>query len=538
MALVEQPTAERIGLNWVLRQLCPISPYGKLLKTRMKAAGPGCESWLTNEWDLVAGLLAEWQPDLLGEVELRLGSFREIRGAVKRACQGYVLEDMDFFELKRFLDLSRQLGEKLQQYKFLPSRLTIPVAVDLLAVLAPGGGGEGFYLADSFAPSLAALRQEQREKKAELSRRRRELQAKVSQETGQTFNPLGRLRIHKLDPACKELEIRKDIIAAAEGYAELEYTIRDDEQMLALGSAISSLEEKIQEIEYSVRRDLSRETAKNRRLLLAACRRIGRIDLLLAKGRLARQTGWCVPELVNGSQLVLAEFINPVVSSYLAKEGMIFQPVSLCLGTPVTVITGANMGGKSIALRSAGLAIAMAQMGLLVPARACKFSLREFIYYSQQEENPSQGLSTFGTEIHGLAGVLPLRGQRGLFLLDEPARGTNPWEGAALVKALVAWLDEGNSITLVATHFPGLSDMEGVTHLQVAGLAGLSRRNVELQTQDLKSLQKLMDYSLVPGKGEIPRDALRVAAFLGLAPEIIAHASQELGIAPQEVLDQ
>ncbi|HBI56259.1 MAG TPA: hypothetical protein DDY38_05500, partial [Firmicutes bacterium] len=65
MALVEQPTAERIGLNWVLRQLCPISPYGKLLKTRMKAAGPGCESWLTNEWDLVAGLLAEWQPDLL-----------------------------------------------------------------------------------------------------------------------------------------------------------------------------------------------------------------------------------------------------------------------------------------------------------------------------------------------------------------------------------------------------------------------------------------------------------------------------------------
>lgn len=537
MAFVEQPTAERIGLNWVLRQLSPFSPYGKLLKARMKAAGPGCESWLRKEWDLVAGLLADWQPDLLGEIELRLSSFREIRGAVKRACQGYVLEDMDFFELKRFLDLSQQLAERLQEFKALLPRLTIPVAADLLAALAPGGGGEGFYLADSFSPALAAHRQEQRGLKAELSRRRGELQAKISQETGKTFNPLGRLRIHKLDPLCKDLENRKDIIVAAEGYADLEYSIRDDEQMLALAAAISSLEEKIQEIEYSVRRDLSIEVAKNRRLLLAACRRIGRIDLLLAKGRLARQTGWCVPELVDQSRLELAEFANPVVSSYLATEGMCFQPISLSLGTPVTVITGANMGGKSVALRSAGLAVAMAQMGLLVPARACRFSLRAFIYYSQQEENPSQGLSTFGTEIHGLAKVLPLRGQKGLYLLDEPARGTNPWEGAALVKALVAWLGTGNSITIAATHFPGLSDMEGVTHLQVAGLAGLARRGKEIETQDLKSLQKLMDYSLVPGKGEIPRDALRVAAFLGLAPEIIAHASQELGIAPQEVLE-
>lgn len=535
MAFVEQATAERIGLNWVLRQLCPLSPYGKLQKSKIQAAGPGCEDWLTKEWVLLAALLAEWQEDLLQVVELRLGSFREIRGAVKRACQGYVLEDIDFFEIKRFLDLSQLLGEQLQHFKSLPSRLTIPAATDLLAALAPGGGGEGFYLADSFAPALAALRQEQRDKKAELSRRRQELQAEVAQETGKGFNPLGRLRIHKLDPVCKELEKRTDIIAVAEGYAEVEYSIRDDEKMLALGVAISSLEEQIQAVEYSVRQNLSAEVAQHCRLLLAACRRIGRIDLLLAKGRLARQTGWCVPQLVAQPKLMLEEFFNPVVSDYLAQEGLRFQPVSLSLGLPVTVITGANMGGKSVALRSAGLAIAMAQMGMLVPARACSFSLRSFIYYSQQEENPGQGLSTFGTEIHGLAGVLPRRVEKGLYLLDEPARGTNPWEGAALVKALVAWLQEGNSITLVATHFPGLADIEGITHLQVAGLAGLRAGSKEIASQDLKSLQKLMDYSLVPGKGEIPRDALRVAAFLGLAPEILAKAAQEMGLGPQEV---
>jgi len=535
MVFVEQATAERIGLNWVLRQLCPISPYGKLQKSKIKAAVPGCEDWLSKEWVLLAALLVEWQEELMQAIELRLGSFREIRGAVKRACQGYVLEDIDFFEIKRFLNLSQLLAAQLQHYKSLPSRLTIPVAVDLLTTLAAGGGGEGFYLADSFAPALAALRQQQRDKKAELSHRRQELQAKVTQETGKGFNPLGRLRIHKLDPVCRELEKRIDIIATAEGYAEVEYIIRDDDKMLALSVAISSLEEKIQAVEYSVRQTLSAEVAKHCRLLLAACRRIGRVDLLLAKGRLARQTGWCVPKLQAQRQLMLEEFSNPVVSNYLAQESLCFQPVSLCLGTPVTVITGANMGGKSVALRSAGLAIAMAQMGMLVPASACRFSLRSFIYYSQQEENPGQGLSTFGTEIHGLAGVLPQREEKGLFLLDEPARGTNPWEGAALVKALVAWLQEGNSITIVATHFPGLADIEGVTHLQVAGLAGLRAGSKEIASQDLKSLQKLMDYSLVPGKGEIPRDALRVAAFLGLAPEILAKAAQEMGLGPQEV---
>ncbi|HQD20608.1 MAG TPA: hypothetical protein PLA67_07415, partial [Bacillota bacterium] len=103
---------------------------------------------------------------------------------------------------------------------------------------------------------------------------------------------------------------------------------------------------------------------------------------------------------------------------------------------------------------------------------------------------------------------------------------------------IVDWLLTGNSITLVATHFPGLSEVDGIDHLQVAGLKGLNAKRQGIKAQDLKSLQQLMDYSLVPGKGEVPRDALRVAVFLGLAPEIVEKASKELGISPQEVLDK
>jgi DNA mismatch repair ATPase MutS len=194
------------------------------------------------------------------------------------------------------------------------------------------------------------------------------------------------------------------------------------------------------------------------------------------------------------------------------------------------------MGGKSVALKSVAMAVAMAQLGLLVPAKGMVFSMRDFVYYSQQDEDPGQGLSTFGAEIQSLSTVLPRRDERGLYLLDEPARGTNPWEGGAIIKALLTWLGQGNSLTLAATHFPGLSDLAGIAHLQVAGLVGARREDMlNLKIGGIRSLQKLMDYSLIPGKGDIPRDALKVAAFLGLAPEIIESASRELGLLPWEV---
>ena len=175
------------------------------------------------------------------------------------------------------------------------------------------------------------------------------------------------------------------------------------------------------------------------------------------------------------------------------------------------------MGGKSVTLKSVGLAVAMAQLGLLVPAREFEFSLRAFIYYSLQGEDADRGLSTFGAEIQALAAWLPHKNRHGLYLLDEPARGTNPWEGSALVRAILHWLAGGNSLTLAATHFPGVAGMPGVTHLQVAGLSAADLQTVLARgAGGTEALRNLMD-CLVPGTGAVPRDALKIAA-LGLEP--------------------
>jgi len=538
MSFVDEATGLRIGLDRILQRLVPLGSYGKMMKDKMKAFVPGSEVQVQAEWRLLESLLGAWprQAGKLQEIELILHIIRDIRGVVRKACHGYVLEDVDLFEIKKFLELNEQLYYHMESLCWLaPANLRIISIPDLRTSLAFGGSGNGFYLDDQYASGLGTLRRKQRIIKAELSKCRKELQERIIKETGKTFNYLGQLRISKLEgDLLKRMAVHPDLLLAAETYTEVDYVLRDNDSMLELGKQINEYEVKIEAQEYCVRKELSQQVASKFRPLLAACRRLGRLDLLLTKARLARETGWCVPELADCARVELDSFVNPMVSEFLSNQGLTFQPISLNVGdTLVTVITGANMGGKSVSLKSVGLAIAMAQMGLLVPAKSFKFSLREFIYYSQQDEDPGQGLSTFGSEVQSLAKVLPRRDQHGLYLMDEPARGTNPWEGAALVKAIVLWLGAGRSLTLVATHFPGLSTLEGVTHFQVAGLAVAK----QLGTDGIKSLQKLMDYSLVPARGDIPRDALKVAAFLGLAPEILERASQELGLLLQEVLD-
>lgn len=530
MKFIDEVSAERIGLNHIKQRLQPLGPYGKLLKQKLPVYLPGAEPQLKKEWALVRFFLDLRTRPAMRDLGLILQGLRDIRAVVRKACYGNVLEDIELFEVKRFLDAVARISELVTELE-IPARLKPPALSELSEVLARGGS-PGFYLAGSFAPQLAEFRGERRRLRAALSRQREEVQAAISKKIGKGFNQQGVLRVSKLEEdLIQELANCTQLIFAAETYTEVEFKIRETPEMAALERQIQALESKILDLEHQVREELSKEVARARKPLLAACRRLGRLDLVLAKARLAQGTVWCVPEIIEGSRLYLRDFINPLVAERLSQQGLSFQAISLSLGeTPVTAITGANMGGKSVSLKSTGLAVAMAQLGLLVPAREFKFSLRDFIFYSQQDEDLAQGLSTFGAEISALAGVLRQRDKLGLYLLDEPARGTNPWEGNALVKAIARWLGQGRSLTLIATHFPGLAELTDITKLRVAGLTLQDGADLTgFSPQDgLEQINKLMNYALVPSTGEVPQDALKVAALLGLSPEILAKARQEL----------
>jgi DNA mismatch repair ATPase MutS len=231
-----------------------------------------------------------------------------------------------------------------------------------------------------------------------------------------------------------------------------------------------------------------------------------------------------------------SDMSNPRMADRLAGEGTAFTPVSLALSRGTTVITGANMGGKSVALRALALNVFCAACGIFPFARSAKVCLFDSIQPLWAEmEDSARGLSSFGGEIARLQEALSAAG-RGftLIILDEFARGTNPDEWAAIARAVARYLDEQPCMCLMATHYDGVAAV-AASHYQVVGLSApdLQALAAELALHHADGpalIARHMNYGLfrVEGPQAMPRDALNICRLLGLRPEIMHLAEAAL----------
>jgi dsDNA-specific endonuclease/ATPase MutS2 len=276
--------------------------------------------------------------------------------------------------------------------------------------------------------------------------------------------------------------------------------------------------------EAEILKQISSELAVHGADILINTDAIGELDLLIAKGELALRHNGVKPELTIDGICSIKDGINPIVQKELHKKMKQYMPISAELSEGITLITGANMGGKTVSLKMIGLLVCMAQYGLLVPARYMRFQPFEFVYIScEDEQSVDLGLSTFGGEIKSITEVISKSNKRGLVLLDELARGTNPKEGYAISYALIDYLIKKPCISLITTHLEGL-ERPDITHLQVKGL-----RDVDFNLiTDYGDISQYMDYSLIEVKGEmgIPEDAIKISRIMGMPEEIITRAEQ------------
>lgn len=249
--------------------------------------------------------------------------------------------------------------------------------------------------------------------------------------------------------------------------------------------------------------------------LRMALEEICRLDILLAKARQAREMSLARPEIAEGGNSSYEGLFNPRTAETLGREGKRFQPVDVCVTQGPTLITGANMGGKTVVLRSVALAQALCQFGFFVPAAEAVVVPVDDVALLCGDDAYDGGLSSFGREIvrlNELTGKVRA-GKRVLALLDEPARTTNPVEGKALVAALLDFLTENRVPSLVTTHFSGIG--AHVRRLRVKGF------RVDGRDIGIEEIQDYMDYSLVEdASDEAPREALRIARMLGLDDEV------------------
>lgn len=256
---------------------------------------------------------------------------------------------------------------------------------------------------------------------------------------------------------------------------------------------------------------------------------IGDIDLTVEKARLARRCGGVMPSFTESS-LAMTDMVNPKIADLLKDQKKSFTPVSIALSRGATVITGANMGGKSVALKSVALNIVLAHCGFFPFAKSASLPLFDSMYIvSEDLESVDRGLSSFGGEIVRFNEVMRrIENEFAFLLLDEFARGTNPDEGAAIVQSVTQYLNRCNAVSVLATHYDGVVQYASA-HYQVIGLKEL---DVEQLARELAGLSgdvgvtligRHMNYGLyrVEGKEDCPRDALNICRLLGMKNEIV-----------------
>jgi DNA mismatch repair protein MutS2 len=232
-------------------------------------------------------------------------------------------------------------------------------------------------------------------------------------------------------------------------------------------------EEEAAEIARILEELTGRVTAERPSLRLAA-ETIAEVDSLFARARFAREYDACVPVFTAETAVALEAARHPVLENGLRRQGRSIVPLTLAMGgtETVLVISGPNTGGKTVALKTVGLAVLAAQSGIPVAAQSARLGIFDRVLADiGDEQSIAADLSTFSAHILNLKSMLEALTERSLVLVDEMGTGTAPEEGAALAEALLDEFRSRHCLVLTTTHHDRLkmyaSTTEGVLNASV-----------------------------------------------------------------------
>jgi DNA mismatch repair protein MutS2 len=229
------------------------------------------------------------------------------------------------------------------------------------------------------------------------------------------------------------------------------------------------------------------------------------IDLSLARGTVSRR--WRGARVEPGERVVLRAARHPLLDP---EEAV---PIDLELGDlRAVVISGPNTGGKTVALKTLGLCALLHQCGLRPPAVSAELPVFDGVLADiGDEQSIAMSLSTFSGHVRNLVEILDRATGRSLVLLDEVAAGTDPVEGAALAQALLERLTRQARLTVATSHYHEVKEWASATDTATNAATGF----------DADTETPLFRVALGrPGTSH----ALRIAARLGLPPELVADA--------------
>ncbi len=284
------------------------------------------------------------------------------------------------------------------------------------------------------------------------------------------------------------------------------------------------------EIEREVARilaDLSTRVSKFHALIEEDYKTAGKLDLILAKARLALKYLGTKPVLLQSLAIHYKHARHPLLVLQRGLDQIVANDILLGDETEkqrALIITGPNTGGKTVLLKTVGIFAIMMRAGMLLPvssgSQACLF---DAVFADiGDEQSIEQSLSTFSSHMQNIVNIVDLAHRGALVLLDEIGVGTDPREGAAIARALLENLSSTGAMTIATTHF---SELKTLAYMNDTFL------NASLEFDDVNLSPSYKLRLGIPGNSK----AMTIARRLGLNVEIIERALELLDVQDRDL---
>jgi DNA mismatch repair protein MutS2 len=446
-----------------------------------------------------------------------LGGILDIRPAIKRADQGVTLNGEELLAIASTVRAGKVVKDFLsERQEAFPAlyELAEPIATlgDLGHAIISTFDASG-EVADSASAELGKIRNRIRESQ---SRVRQSLQRIISSNGNALQDPIITMRGDRY-----VLPVRADAHGAIPGIVH---------DQSASGATLYVEPIAVVEANNQLRQAMLAEKAEVERILAALtdkvrahveplrwnCEALADIDCTHAKARLSQMLDGSAPRLNREGKTRLFKARHPLLAYSLGKDVV---PTDIAVGDPETVllITGPNTGGKTVSLKTLGLATLMTQAGMHPPVEpGSQIGIVASIFADiGDEQSLAQSLSTFSGHMTNIIRILGAADHRTLVLLDELGAGTDPHEGAALARAIIEEFLKRGTRLVATTHYGELK----MLHYQVPGIQNAA---VEF---DLETLSPT--YRLIMGvSGQ--SNAVAIAERLGLTLDLVGRARELL----------